>query len=229
MVNWVSYNSIEFLLWQNLKNGINSFRESKLRLKPILAGGDGWHLIHSHKVPFAKMWCPELVPKPKDWAENVDVVGTFFDSPIYDNTMPPPPISEALKNFLNHEIKPIFVGFGSMVIRDPKNVIFNFLLAASYAKVRIIFQGGWSTITDAEFDEIIARVKAARSEDTYPEEDFNPYGSAPSASTAAQNGGGWGLMNYVSSTLSTVTSVFGAKPTKHSSVSIYFRVISFKY
>lgn len=39
------------------------------------AAGD---LLNHNRVPFAKLWSPALVPKPKDWGPHIDVVGNVF-------------------------------------------------------------------------------------------------------------------------------------------------------
>jgi hypothetical protein len=42
-------------------------------LEPIRRGENGYALINDNKVPFAKMWSPSLVPKPKDWGPHVSI------------------------------------------------------------------------------------------------------------------------------------------------------------
>jgi hypothetical protein len=46
------------------------------------------------QVPFAKMWSPSLVPKPKDWDDHVDVVGTFLEPVRIVNPRVPPPAAD---------------------------------------------------------------------------------------------------------------------------------------
>jgi hypothetical protein len=51
----------------------------------MLYGEGGWNMLVSHRVPFAKMWSPSLVPRPKDWPDFVDIVGSFADTPLTPN------------------------------------------------------------------------------------------------------------------------------------------------
>ncbi len=72
------------------------------------------------------------------------------------------PTSE-LSEFLNSNEPVIFVGFGSMVVKDLKSIICLFLEAAALANVKILIQVGWSSISPETFMEmaIEAQSKAA--------------------------------------------------------------------
>lgn len=129
-----------------------------------------------------KMWSPSFVPKPKDWPSYVDVVGTFFDAlpkpaaiaeqsaAIASDTKTTTPMLEVdytapadLTRFLAAGDTPIFVGFGSMVIKDLEALISLFLEGAALAGVRIIVQVGWSSIKPERFLELAlqAQLKAS--------------------------------------------------------------------
>lgn len=188
------------------------------------------------------MWSPSLIPKPKDWPEYVDIVGTFIDkearidiiqkkklrakqkakeakqalkqakkgnpgdtkqqpshtintinnaasaAPIHnsssstlhsstDNLLSDAahstseasllPInnnlnyipSAELQRFLETGKEPIiFVGFGSMVIKDLESTISLFLEAAAMMKIKLLVQMGWCQISP---DRFIQLAKAA--------------------------------------------------------------------
>lgn len=162
------------------------------------------------------MWSSVLAPKPKDWPENVEITGMFFDdsSPhsksshvneniklhslngsqngdlSFSNTgkveidrnkeyLP----TEELSNFLfpqrlqstmtdKYPSKPIFIGFGSMVIEDPESVIRSFLDAAALANKRVIIQSGWSNITAERFT-VLAKEAEKKAEKVRETEDCN--------------------------------------------------------
>jgi sterol 3beta-glucosyltransferase len=74
------------------------------------------------------MWSQHLVPKPKDWSSHIDVVGFFLEPPNAESkssqtTQFTPP--RDLAQFLSEEESspPIFVGFGSMVIDNPVELV----------------------------------------------------------------------------------------------------------
>ena len=168
--NYISYQMVDQMFWLSMRGAINLFREKTLGLQPIGPGDNGWNLLNSNKVPFVKMWSPILVPKPKDWPDYVDIVGTFAEDdipipiliqnniddiehtskPSFSSTFVP---NTELATFLSSStIKPIFLGFGSMIIDDPESLIRDFLDAAALANVRILIQTGWSEITQGKFE-----------------------------------------------------------------------------
>lgn len=60
---------------------------------------------------------------------------------------------------------PVFVGFGSMVIDDLKGLLTIFLEAAALAGVRLIWQNGWSKVSESEF-RALAKAAQERAEVT---------------------------------------------------------------
>ena len=54
-------------------------------------------VILSYQVPWTYIWSPSLVPKPKDWPENCEVVG-FINVELKKLTQYEP--DQALKDFL---------------------------------------------------------------------------------------------------------------------------------
>ncbi len=100
-------------------------------------------------VPFSAMWSGSFVPKPDDWPEQCRVVGTFnyvekkegSEKPAFDP-------SEAglgdVVDWLESGPKPVFIGFGSMVIEDPKALEEIIKAAATKVGCRIIVQSGWT-------------------------------------------------------------------------------------
>lgn len=56
-----------------------------------------------------------LLPKPKDWGSHISVSG-FFSLPVDDGFTPPSDLLE----FLEAGDPPIYIGFGSIVVDNPK-------------------------------------------------------------------------------------------------------------
>jgi hypothetical protein len=96
---------------------------------------------------------------------------------IIEKSFVPP---AALEAFLAAGDRPVFVGFGSMVIKDMEALVSLFLDGAAVAGVRIIVQLGWTSISPDRFRELAlqAQVKAAllRSVDSLGGEDDDPMG-----------------------------------------------------
>ena len=102
----------------------------------------GGHRLNTLKVPFCYMFSPHLVPKPKDWPKHCDIVGNFFApgevTQDFDDVK--------LKEFLDGGERPVFVGFGSMVIAEPGKLANMIRAAAEETGTRVIIQSSWSKL-----------------------------------------------------------------------------------
>jgi len=109
----MTYPMVDLLTWQGLGDVVNKFRRSILRieeLSPIWAPS----LVQRAKVPYTYCWSPALIPKPKDWGAHIDISGFFFLD-LATNFTPP----DDLAAFLAAGPPPVYIGFGSIVVKDP--------------------------------------------------------------------------------------------------------------
>jgi sterol 3beta-glucosyltransferase len=141
--NMASYAVFETLMWSNFQHQINTWRFRTLHLPHIYAYANSTNLVKAAKLPFSAMWSPAFVPKPDDWPEQADVVGTFVidQKKGFDIT----PFAE-LSAWLEKGPKPIFIGFGSMVIKDTATLQEIIKNAARTANVRLVVQSSWSKL-----------------------------------------------------------------------------------
>ncbi|KAJ7103729.1 sterol glucosyltransferase [Mycena epipterygia] len=138
IANYISYGIVEFLTWQGLGDIINKWRAS-VDLEPVPAT-EGPALAETLKIPFTYCWSPALVAKPADWDSHIDICGFFFrDAPSYT----PPSDLDA---FLRAGPPPVYIGFGSIVIDDPRRMSTILLQAVQAASVRAIISRGWSKL-----------------------------------------------------------------------------------
>jgi hypothetical protein len=97
-------------MWQGLGGQINHFRKRQLLLGHLhrrMAPS----VLDELRVPWTYCWSPDLLPKPHDWRDNIDISGFYF----LDNDVaytPPPDLSR----FLATGSPPIYIGFGSIPI-----------------------------------------------------------------------------------------------------------------
>ncbi|KAM0342887.1 hypothetical protein ACHAPU_009091 [Fusarium lateritium] len=136
--NYVSYSLVEWMTWQGLGDVINAWRDT-IDLEPI-PFSEGPGLTETLGIPFTYCWSPALVPKPADWAENIDVCGFFF------REMPSYKPDDALQKFLDSGPPPVYIGFGSIVIDDPKKLTSTILEAVNAVGARAIVSRGWSKL-----------------------------------------------------------------------------------
>ncbi|KAJ7489441.1 putative sterol glucosyltransferase [Mycena latifolia] len=146
IANYISYGIVEFLTWQGLGDIINKWRGS-IDLEPVPVS-EGPSLAETLKVPFTYCWSPALVPKPTDWAPHIDICGFFFRDP--PNYTPPPDLDA----FLRAGPPPVYIGFGSIVVDDPKRMSTILLQAVQAAGVRAIISRGWSKLDGPPMDNV---------------------------------------------------------------------------
>ncbi|KAF4510305.1 hypothetical protein G6O67_002203 [Ophiocordyceps sinensis] len=135
--NFISYPLVEMMVWQGLGDLVNSFRVRTLGLDPvstIWAPGATYRL----HVPFTYLWSPSLVPKPKDWGDEINVSGFVFLD-LASAFQPP----KDLEDFLDAGEPPIYIGFGSIVVDDPDGFTDMIFDAVEKAGVRALVSKGW--------------------------------------------------------------------------------------
>ena len=74
-------------------------------------------------------------------------------------TIPSPQLPPELLDFLREGPPPVFVGFGSMVVDDALSLVQVLLEGAALVGVRIIFQSGWTAVSQVDFDIIAKRIE----------------------------------------------------------------------
>ena len=151
MGNAESYRTFEILSGTALGSEMNSWRRKTLGLHRISVLGASNAVVTS-EIPFSAMWSPSFVPKPADWPEQCRVVGTFNASEktplsIADEDAVFP---EFMEWYNQSEKKPIFIGFGSMVIKDTTHLSKIIMDAAKAAQVRVVVQSNWSKLNTSD-------------------------------------------------------------------------------
>ncbi|KIJ63362.1 glycosyltransferase family 1 protein [Hydnomerulius pinastri MD-312] len=137
LTNYLSFALADLLTWQGIGDIINEFRSKKLRL-PALTLRSGAGLVDRLKVPWTYCMNPALVPPPNDWQNNIDTVGFYFMD-LATSFKP----SDDLLAFLKDGPPPVYIGFGSIVVDDPKRFSDIIFEATAQASVRAVVSAGW--------------------------------------------------------------------------------------
>lgn len=135
--NFMSYPMVEMMVWQGLGDLVNDFRVKTLCLDPVStlwAPG----ALYRMNVPISYLWSPSLVPKPSDWAEEIDISGFVFLD-LASSFTPPDP----LEKFLKSGDQPVYIGFGSIVVDDADKFTEMVFEAVRLAGVRALVSKGW--------------------------------------------------------------------------------------
>src|SRR6185436_11869732 len=109
----LSYPLLEQLLWLLFGRPVNSWRRT-LGL-PVHPPGGYFGRLERLAVPVLNGFSPLVVPRPADWGANIHVTGYWHPKVTAPNWVPP----DGLMRFLAAGPPPVFLGFGSMPMRDP--------------------------------------------------------------------------------------------------------------
>ena len=155
-MNVQSYGVFETLAWGNFSREINAWRVRTLKLPFLYSFASGTnHVVHA-KLPFSAMWSPAFVPNPEDWPEQCQVVGTFVIDQKKNFNLEP---FEDLQKWIDAGDPPVFIGFGSMVIKDPAKLETIIKEAAVEANIRIVVQSSWTKLNvEIEGSDLLKKV-----------------------------------------------------------------------
>eukprot|EP01053_Blabericola_migrator_P013343 Blabericola_migrator_1__13342@NODE_940_length_5959_cov_113_267312_g652_i0_p1_GENE_NODE_940_length_5959_cov_113_267312_g652_i0NODE_940_length_5959_cov_113_267312_g652_i0_p1_ORF_typecomplete_len864_score135_03Glyco_transf_28/PF03033_20/2_4e38UDPGT/PF00201_18/2_3e25ATG_C/PF09333_11/3_4e03ATG_C/PF09333_11/1_7e03ATG_C/PF09333_11/1e11Glyco_tran_28_C/PF04101_16/4e06VPS13_C/PF16909_5/0_0014_NODE_940_length_5959_cov_113_267312_g652_i08893480 len=142
--NYLSYALMDLLTWQGLADVINRFRRNTLGLTALKTWSAPNMLAHL-RIPFTYCWSPALIPKPRDWPENIICSGFYFLDLASDYT--PDPI---LAKFLASGAPPVYIGFGSVVVEDPDGMTKLIFKAVKLSGQRALVSKGWGGIGGAD-------------------------------------------------------------------------------
>ncbi len=141
-----SFAAWEIIQYQVFGKTINKWRMRTLHL-PRIHGSLTQNSIPKEKIPFSAMWSPTLLPRPKDWPEQCRVVGTCSQKIVKKRSFDPIEAGLGdLVDWLNSGPKPVFIGFGSMVIENPRRLQEMIITAAAKVQCRIVVQSGWTKL-----------------------------------------------------------------------------------
>jgi len=132
--HWLAYQ----IVWQAFRPTISRWRREVLGLgRAPLWGVFG---EAQRRMPVLNGFSRHVVPRPPDWGDQVQVTGYWFPE---DRAWQPP---EDLVRFLEEGPPPVFVGFGSMPVRDVEGTTALVLEALRRSGQRGIVHAGWGGV-----------------------------------------------------------------------------------
>jgi sterol 3beta-glucosyltransferase len=141
-VNRLTHAAFEQLFWQLFRTTTNRMRTQVLGLPPYSLIGPLRH-IRENELLRLYAYSSHVVPRPDDWPSHHQVTGYWF--------LPPPAgwqPPEELCAFLAAGSPPIYIGFGSMMTRDPQKTTALVTEALRRSGQRGILAGGWGALDD---------------------------------------------------------------------------------
>jgi UDP:flavonoid glycosyltransferase YjiC (YdhE family) len=152
--NKATYYLGEQMAWQMFRTVINRWREKTLNLPPLPIKGY-LEKIGTRQIPIINGFSQYVVPRPSDWNEHIHMTGYWFPE---DTHWQPP---SALSAFIEAGSPPVFIGFGSMPIKDPQRTTNTILEALKRTGQRGILHMGWSGIGNQALPDHVFKIDYA--------------------------------------------------------------------
>ncbi|KAI0786102.1 glycosyltransferase family 1 protein [Abortiporus biennis] len=140
--NYMTYVLFDQVFWRGTAGQINRWRRNTLGLSPT-----SLDKMEPHKIPFLYNFSPVVVPLPLDWPEWIRITGYWFldDANVSASKWTPPPdLLEFIDTAHKAKKKVVYIGFGSIVVSDPKAMTRTVIDAIVQSGVYAILSKGWS-------------------------------------------------------------------------------------
>ncbi len=160
--NRLSYKIITALSGIILGKYIRNFRD-EIGLKPmanfnLLKDGDG------RDIPVLHLISEAVIPRPADWPTNAYMTGYCYLEREKDWTPP-----ADLQSFLDKGSPPVYVGFGSMAGRNPRQLTKIVVGALQCAGVRGLIATGWGGMKCEDLPGSILEIESAPHDWLFPQ------------------------------------------------------------
>lgn len=152
--NKATYHLGEQMAWQMFRVVINRWREKILNLPPLPMTGY-FAQLGTRQIPIVNGFSQHVVPRPTDWNEHIHVTGYWF--PEKKHWQP----SDDLSSFIEAGKPPVFIGFGSMPIKDPQRTTAIILEALKQSGQRGILHMGWGDLGDRPLPDHVFKIDYA--------------------------------------------------------------------
>lgn len=136
--NYLTHVLFENIFWKGISGQVNKWRVESLGL-----GKTNLDLLQQSKVPFFYNISPTIFPPSVDFSEWIKVTGYWFLDEKADYT-PPHALSEFIKKARDLNKKLVYIGFGSIVVSNAKEMTKAITAAVEEAEVYCILNKGWS-------------------------------------------------------------------------------------
>lgn len=147
-LNRLSHHLARQMLWQGFRAADAVARKTLgLPAAPFLGP---YNSPAAHHMPTLYGFSPSVIPAPSDWDENIHVTGYWFMDEN-DHWTPPP----ALLRFLESGTPPVYLGFGSMSNRDPRETTELVIRALTSINQRAVLLSGWGGLHTQDLPDSI--------------------------------------------------------------------------
>lgn len=146
--NRLTYRIAQQLAWPPFRASIQRFRK-QLGLAPTSFWWGSMRRMQRERVPVLQGFSEHVIPHQPEWGEHVHTTGYWM---LDESDWTPPP---TLVDFLENGEPPIFIGFGSMSMADPRQTTDTLLKAVEHSGQRAILHAGWAELRAAAVPETV--------------------------------------------------------------------------
>lgn len=152
--NRITYSLGDKVLWQMFRSVINDWRTQTLNLPPLPFRGY-FDQLGTQKIPILNGFSSHVVPRPADWNKYIHITGYWFPE---EKQWEPP---KELLDFLDAGNPPVFIGFGSMPVKNPRQTTGIILEALKRSGQRGILHSGWGGLGHIPLPETVFKIEYA--------------------------------------------------------------------
>lgn len=185
--NRPGYNRLTFFIgeqigWQMFRAAVNRWRKrAGLAPQPFFGV---YQPMEKERIPIINGFSEQVIPRPPDWGTHIHMTGWWMPEDLEQESDQPawtPP--EDLRKFLAEGSPPVFIGFGSMPVRQSAQTTAKIVEAVQASGRRAILHSGWAGL-DGDLPANIHRI------------DYAPYRWLFSRMAAVIHHGGSGTTGY---------------------------------
>lgn len=141
--NYLTHVLFENVFWKGISGQVNKWRVKELDLPKT-----NLYRLQQTRVPFLYNVSPTVLPPAVDFPDWVKVTGYWFLDEGSGDYKPPEDLVKFMSDAAADGKKIVYIGFGSIVVKDAKSLTKAVVGAVQRAGVRCILNKGWSDRLD---------------------------------------------------------------------------------
>ncbi|RBQ72979.1 hypothetical protein FVER53590_07181 [Fusarium verticillioides] len=138
-----AYNYMTYVMFDNIFWKATAYQVNRWRRKTLGLPSTNLEKMQPNKVPFLYNFSPSVVAPPLDFSDWIRVTGYWFLNEGGD-WEPPQELQDFIAKARADGKKLVYVGFGSIIVKDPAKMTQEVIDAVLKADVRCILSKGWS-------------------------------------------------------------------------------------
>jgi len=154
----------ELMYWLPYRSMINKWREECLNLPPIPLTVNYVKQMRRQRYPAIYGISPNVLPKPPDWGNNIEITGYWFLDSSEDWNAP-----KDLVDFLGSGPPPVYVGFGSTNTGKPKEITDLIIQALKLTNQRGVLSMGWGGFSQSDLPDNVFKAESIPHDWLFPQ------------------------------------------------------------